>query len=98
MSTHRKTWSKSEKLAAIHMARTEGIAKASRHSNVSQTSLYKWKQKFESLGESALENWGSDQLSSRSAQRLCENRMLTQIIAEKELKLMIQEALLKKNP
>jgi len=98
MSTHRKTWSKSEKLAAIHMARTEGIAKASRHFNVSQTSLYKWKQKFESLGESALENRGGDQLSRQNAQLLSENRMLKQIIAKKELKLMIQEALLKKNP
>lgn len=63
MSTHRKTWSKSEKLAAIHMANTEGMAEASRHFNVSQTSLYKWKQKFEHLGESALENRGGDQLS-----------------------------------
>jgi transposase-like protein len=43
MSTHRKTWSKSEKLAAIHMANTEGMANASRHFNVSQTSTYNWK-------------------------------------------------------
>lgn len=98
MSTHRKTWRKSEKLAAIHMADTEGIAKASRHFNVSQTSLYKWKQKFESLGESALESRGGDQLSKQNAQLLRENRMLKQIIAEKELQLMIQQALLKKSP
>ena len=80
------------------MANTEGMAKTSRHFNVSQTSLYKWKQKLESLGESALENRGGDQLSKQNAQLLSENRMLKQIIADKELKLMIQEALLKKNP
>jgi len=78
------------------MADTEGIAKASRHFNVSQTSLYKWKQKLESLGESALESRGGDQLSKQNAQLLRENRMLKQIIAEKELQLMIQQALLKK--
>ena len=98
MITHRKTWSKSEKLAAIHMANTEGITKASRHFNVSQTSLYKWKQKLESVGEYALENRGGDQLSKQNAQLLSENRMLKQIIAEKELQLMLQQALLKKNP
>ena len=80
------------------MANTEGIAKASRHFNVSQTSLYKWKQKLESLGESALEHHGSDQLSQQNAKLLSENRMLKQIIADKELQLMIQQALLKKNP
>jgi len=79
------------------MANTEGMANASRHFNVSQTSLYKWKQKVESLGESALENHGGDQLSRKNAQLLSENRMLKQIIAEKELKLMIQDELLKKS-
>lgn len=79
------------------MANTEGIAKAARHFNVSQTSLYKWKQKLEGLGESALENRGGDQLSRQNAQLLSENRMLKQIIADKELKLMIQQALLKKS-
>ena len=98
MTTHRKTWSKSEKLAAIHMANTEGMAKASRHYHVSQTSLYKWKQKFESLGESALDKRGADQLSKQNAQLLSENRMLKQIVADKELQLMIQQALLKKSP
>lgn len=98
MSTHRKTWSKSEKLAALHMANTEGMSKASRHFNVSQTSLYKWKRKFESLGETALENHGGDQLSKQNAQLISENRMLKQIVADKELQLMIQQALLKKSP
>jgi transposase-like protein len=97
MSTHRKTWSKSEKLAVIHMASTEGVAKACRHYNVSQTSFYKWKAKLESVGESALETRGGDQLSKQNAQLLYENRMLKQIIAEKELKLMIQDELLKKS-
>lgn len=80
------------------MANTEGMAEASRHFNVSQTSLYKWKQKFESLGESALEKRGADQLSKQNAQLLSENRMLKQIVADKELQLMIQQALLKKSP
>ena len=51
---------------------------------------------MESLGEFALETRGGDQLSKQNAQLLSENRMLKQIIADKELKLMIQQALLKK--
>jgi|SRR6056297_211077 len=97
MLTHRKAWSKSEKLAVIHMANTEGVAKACRHFNVSQASFYKWKAKLEGLGESALENRGGDQLSRQIAHLLSENRMLKQIIAEKELKLMIQNELFKKS-
>ena len=79
------------------MASTEGVAKACRHYNVSQTSFYKWKAKLESVGESALESRGGDQLRKQNAQLLSENRMLKQIIAEKELKLMIQDELLKKS-
>ena len=79
------------------MASTEGVAKACRQYNVSQTSFYKWKAKLESVGESALETRGGDQLSKQNAQLLYENRMLKQIIAEKELKLMIQDELLKKS-
>lgn len=79
------------------MASTEGMAKASRHFDVSQTSLYKWKHKLETIGESALEKQGENQLSRQNAQLLSENRMLKQIIADIELKLMIQQALLEKS-
>lgn len=97
MSIHRKSWSKSEKLAAIKMADTDGVAKASRHYNVSQTSLYKWKQKLASVGESALVPRGGDEVSKENAKLLVENNLLKQIIAEKELELKIQNTLLKKS-
>lgn len=82
----------------MHITLTERMAKASRHFNVSKTRLYKWKHKLETIGESALEKQGENQLSRQNAQLLSENRMLKQIIVDKELKLMIQQALLKKNP
>lgn len=79
------------------MANTEGVVKASRHFNVSHTSIYKWKEKIESLGESALVPRGSDKISKENAKLLAENRMLKQIVADKELELLIQKSLLKKS-
>jgi len=58
------------------MANTEGIAKASHHLNVSQTSLYKWKQKLESLGESALENCGGDQQGAEGPETALQQLLL----------------------
>lgn len=79
------------------MAKEEGVVKASRALNVSQTSLYKWTHMLDSLGESALDTRKADQTSREHARLLAENRMLKQIIADKELRLVIQDELLKKN-
>jgi transposase-like protein len=97
MGTHRKTWIKSEKLAALNMAKAEGFVKASLHYQVSQTSLYKWRDKLETVGETGLEKNNQSELRRENKKLMDENLQLKQIIAEKELRLRIQEAVLKKS-
>jgi transposase-like protein len=100
MKKHRKTWSKAEKLAALDLAETEGFATASRKLEISQTSLFKWRNAYQALGVQAFEpknntvNGFSDAELRRLAQ---ENRMLKQLVADKELELLIHKELLKKS-
>ncbi|MBL0026046.1 MAG: transposase [Saprospiraceae bacterium] len=96
MGTHRKTWSKSEKLAVISKAKAEGVLEASRHYEVSTTSIYKWLDKVESIGESSLEGLHAPELRRENKKLIAENKQLKEMNADKELKIMLMERLLKK--
>ncbi|MBK8515103.1 MAG: transposase [Saprospiraceae bacterium] len=96
MGTHRKTWSKSEKLAVISKAKAEGVLEASRHYEVSTTSIYKWLDKVESIGESSLEGLHAPELRRENKKLITENKQLKEMNADKELKIMLMERLLKK--
>ncbi|MBK8514886.1 MAG: transposase [Saprospiraceae bacterium] len=97
MGTHRKTWSKSEKLAVISKAKAEGVLEASRHYEVSTTSIYKWLDKVESIGESSLEGLHAPELRRENKKLIAENKQLKEMNADKELKIMLMERLLKKS-
>ncbi len=96
MGTHRKTWSKSEKLEIISLAKKEGVLKASRQSDVSQPSIYKWMDLLEINGETSLEGLHSPELRRENKKLITENKQLKEMNAEKELKIRILEQLLKK--
>jgi len=96
MGTHRKTWSKSEKLEVISVAKRDGVLKASRQFEVSQQSIYKWIDKMDSGGESSLEGLHAPELRRENKKLIDENRQLKEMNAEKELKIRIMERLLKK--
>gem|GEM_PF-2219475 len=96
MGTHRKQWSKSEKLEVISMAKSEGVVKASSHFEVSTTSIYKWMDKIESVGESGLEGLHAPELRRENRKLISENKQLKEMNAEKELRIRIMERLLKK--
>ena len=101
MTKHRKTWSKAEKLAALELAEAEGFTVASRKLNISQTSLFKWRNVYQALGVQALEpkTSASAGIGDAELKKLAhENRMLKQLVAEKELELLIHKELLKKSP
>lgn len=102
MGTHRKTWSVQEKTEALKLAKEKGFTYASRELGISSASLFNWRNQFEVNGPEGLESkrGASDKagVSSKVYARLArENRQLKEIIAEKELKIRIQEELLKKS-
>jgi transposase-like protein len=96
MGTHRKTWSKSEKLEVLKVAKSDGVLNASRQFEVSQVSIYKWQDQLDSGGESSLEGLHAPELRRENKKLIDENKQLKEMNAEKELKIRILERLLKK--
>ena len=100
MKKHRRNWSKTEKLEIVNYSLNHGPTKASREYGVSTTSINKWVTLYESHGENGLEGRREtiENISKQELNKLRrENEQLKQIIAEKELRLRIQEDLLKKS-
>ena len=96
MGTHRKTWSKSDKLEVLKVAKSDGVLNASSQFEVSQVSIYKWQDQLDSGGESSLEGLHARELRRENKKLINENKQLKEMNAEKELKIRILERLLKK--
>lgn len=98
MSKHRKRWTASEKIEVINYFEKWGPTKTSREFNVSAASMYKWKAAYEKEGTNGL---GISSKTSRETEELKrlkrENDQLKKIVAEKELRLRIQQEMLKKS-
>ena len=98
MGKHRKTWTTSKKLEVINYFEKNGPTKTSREFDVSAASVYKWKAAFDKDGESGLVRRNKKSPESEDLKRLKrENDELKKIVAEKELRLRIQEEMLKKS-
>ncbi|MFV0387732.1 MAG: transposase [Pyrinomonadaceae bacterium] len=98
MKKHRKRWSVEEKLEILSFYGRWGAAKAAREFEVSTASIFKWRKAFEERGQEGLENRRLDGTGSAELKKLRrENEQLKKLVAEKELRLRIQEELLKKS-
>jgi|APDOM4702015191_1054821.scaffolds.fasta_scaffold132176_2 transposase-like protein len=95
MSIHRKRWKKEEKQAIVSYAKKEGFLEASRHFNVSHTSIYKWRDQL----DQGIELNGSTSKDSTQVIKnlMYENKALKNLVADLSLKLQIKEELLKKS-
>ncbi len=96
MSTHRKTWTESEKQEVLNYKKEHGTAKASRAFGVSTASIWNWEKQFSEgrKGSSRIQKTFQEQEIQRL---LRENRELKAMVAEKELELRIKDSLLKKS-
>jgi putative transposase len=98
MSKHRKTWSSAEKLQVINYAKSNGNVKAAREFGVSVNSIYNWLESYAEQGEAGLRRANKPTEESEELSRLRrENQQLKELVAEKELRLRINEELLKKS-
>ena len=98
MSKHRKKWTASEKLEVLNYFEKCGPTKTSREYNVSAASIYKWKAAYEKEGTNGLDGFSKTSKETAELKRLKrENDELKKIVAEKELRLRIQEEMLKKS-
>lgn len=98
MAKHRKKWTASEKLEVINYFKKNGPTKASREYDVSAASIYKWQAEYEEKGEEGIKGSAKKKIEAEELKRLKrENDELKKIVAEKELRLRIQEEMLKKS-
>lgn len=99
MSKQKRHWKSTEKLEILDYYKQYGLSRTTRKYQVSQTTLYKWRDKFAAEGPEGLENKRKKrQESDPELIRLeRENKELKAIVAEKELQLRIQAEMLKKS-
>jgi len=90
-----RTWTAQQKLSIIQEAEQNGITATIRKYQIYANTIYKWREKFDTVGISGLET--RRQRVDPELQKLrLENQRLKQILAEKELELSIKGDLLKK--
>jgi transposase-like protein len=97
MSNHRRNWTTTEKLEAIQILKKDGVIKASRQLSISVTTLYKWQNVYESLGEEGLSGKISQNKDTDLEKYRRENQELKLIVAEKELVIRMLNELIKKS-
>jgi len=100
MSKKYRTWSKQLKLEILDYYKSHGLGLSVRKYEVSQTSIYKWRDKYEAAGPEGLSSKQKTVLNETDIEleRLRrENRELKNIVADKELELRVKNELLKKS-
>ena len=99
MSKQRRHWKSQEKLEILEYYKQHGLGRTVRKYQVSQTTLYKWRDKFAAEGPQGLESKSNkiDKTDPELLRLERENRELKAIVAEKELQLRIQAEMLKKS-
>jgi len=99
MNNHKKRWTTSEKMEIINHYKLHGATRTSREYEVSVGSIYKWKNIYDEHGAAGFSKnkttTTSESLENRRLRR--ENDALKKLVAEKELRLRIQEEMLKKS-
>ena len=99
MTTEKRTkrsFSKQEKLDIIKEASTNGVKVTLEKHRVFPATYYNWKRKYEEMGEEGLTH-GMTKAQLKEIRRLeKENRMLKELLADKELEGRLKDELLKK--
>lgn len=91
----RRVFSYEEKLAVLNDAQLLGVTQALRKHNISIGTYYNWKRKVELYGQQALQS-NHQRIEPELKKLQQENLRLKQLLADKELAIMIQQELLKK--
>ncbi len=92
----RRTFTKEEKLAVLKEASEQGVTKTLEKHGIYPATYYSWKEKLSSMGEEGLDYGMTKAQLKRIRELEKENKLLKQIIAEKELENKLKDELLKK--
>ena len=92
----KRTFSKEEKLSVLKEATEKGVNKTLKKHGIYPATYYLWKEKLSSMGEEGLDYGMTKAHLKRIRQLEKENRLLKELVAEKELEGKLKDELLKK--
>ena len=96
MRTKRKKWTKYEKEAILKDIQRVGVVVGCRKHNIASRTYYDWLDKYNAAGVDGLERKKPDNSDAELKQLRKENRLLKEMLAEKELEARLKDELLKK--
>jgi len=92
----KRTFTKQEKMLILKEASEQGVTKTLEKHGIFPATYYSWKKKLATMGEEGL-NHGMTKAHLKRIRKLeKENRLLKEIVAEKELESKLKDELLKK--
>jgi putative transposase len=92
----KRTFSKEEKLTIIREAAEHGVKATLDKYAIYPVTYYSWKEKLGTMGEEGLNHGMTPEHLKRIRELEKENRLLKQLVAEKELEGKLKDELLKK--
>lgn len=92
----KRTFTKEEKLAIITEVSEQGLKATLEKHKIFPASYYSWKQKFEEMGEDGFTHGITPAQLKRIRELEKENKLLKELIVDKELESKLKDELLKK--
>lgn len=92
----KRTFTKQEKLSILKEASEQGVTKTLEKYGIYPATYYSWKEKLSSMGEEGLDYGMTKAQLKRIRDLEKENKLLKQLVAEKELENKLKDDLLKK--
>lgn len=96
MRKKRKKWTKYEKESILKDIQRVGVVAGCRKHNIAARTYYDWLDKYNAGGIDALERRKPEAPDAELKQLRKENRLLKEMLAEKELEARLKDELLKK--
>lgn len=93
---NKRTFSKEEKLSIIREAAENGVKATLAKYAIYPVTYYDWKEKLSAMGEEGLNHGMTPAQLKRIRELEKENKMLKELVAEKELEGKLKDELLKK--
>ena len=92
----KRTFTKQEKLSILKEASEQGVTKTLKKYGIYSATYYSWKEKLSSMGEEGLDYGMTKALLKRIRELEKENKLLKELVAEKELEGKLKDELIKK--
>jgi len=92
----RRTFTKDQKMSILKEASEQGVTKTLEKYGLYPATYYSWKEKFSSMGEEGLDHGMTKAHLKRIRSLEKENRLLKELVADKELEGKLKDELLKK--